>query len=163
MFQNSTVMISETSRRTVMLIDDDEIDNYVNKKLILATDFADEVFSYRRAHHALRHLQDREWMAENRPGYIFLDLNMPGMNGLEFMAELCKLPAECREGIRVVVLSNALRLPEELTQYDLLLACFSKPMIKSNLDRITQIDSNMIPAERRSVFARGFSFFDKTA
>lgn len=72
----------------VMLIDDDEMTNMIHKAIIRRLDPRIEVWTYLQAIEALDYLRTHpcQW-----PGFIFLDINMPEMNGWQFLDEYCEL------------------------------------------------------------------------
>ena len=65
--------------KKVMLIDDMDIFNFIMKKLIDSVDPVHQVHDFTNAELALQCLQDIE------PNVIFLDLNMPILNGWDFL------------------------------------------------------------------------------
>jgi CheY-like chemotaxis protein len=75
----------------IMLIDDNPDDNFYHERVIKKSGMAEKVLAMTDAADALRYLQSRT-AAEPGPELIFLDINMPGMNGIEFLQEYRKFP-----------------------------------------------------------------------
>ncbi len=96
-----------TPFQTVVLIDDDSISNFITEKLILREAFAQEVRSFVSAEKALAYF--KSLIAENStfPEIIFLDLNMPGMDGWEFIKAYKNLPGTFVAQCRLFMLSSA--------------------------------------------------------
>jgi len=91
--------------QSVMLIDDNSLDNFINKKLIETNGFSEKVITYQEAGEALEYLRtcpQSEW-----PEIIFLDINMPVMDGFQFLESFEKLPEDQRMHIRVIMLSTS--------------------------------------------------------
>lgn len=134
----------ETNTRTVMLIDDCTIDNYVNRKMIMHYNFAKNIEEFQDSMSAMEHLRkiDSLPMAEQlAPDFIFLDLNMPVMDGNEFLQHYDKLSHKIKGKTRIVVLSGSIA-PGELslsTKNPHVLAFINKPLIKMNLDLIESL------------------------
>ena len=61
----------------VMLIDEDEIDNIINQKIIESNNFSERVMVFQTGTDALDFLRVNAKVAENLPDLIFLDINMP--------------------------------------------------------------------------------------
>lgn len=117
--------------RTVMLIDDDQINNFVCETIIKNEGFAEKVISYQHAKDALDHLQESSDVAVgNFPELIFLDINMPGMDGWEFIEQYRKLPDDLRERCTLFMLSSAVDRKDIMTAKNLIEVkeFFSKPL-----------------------------------
>jgi CheY-like chemotaxis protein len=93
----------------IFIIDDDPIDQFVAKRVISSvyTESTIEVFS--QAGLALDRLR---WLTVNEasrfPGLIFLDINMPIMNGFGFLEEFTELLSGLNASCKVIILSSSL-------------------------------------------------------
>ncbi|MDT3403368.1 response regulator [Mucilaginibacter terrae] len=96
----------------VLLIDDDRPTNFLHKRVIEKTGLEVEVQAHTSATDALEFLTSTGKYAGTelltRPGIIFLDINMPGMNGWEFMEEYKQLSPSQKARIVVIMLTTSL-------------------------------------------------------
>jgi CheY-like chemotaxis protein len=130
--------------QTILLIDDDSISNFITEKLILRENFAQEVVSFLSGEAALSYLKKQQQQHLPPPDIIFLDLNMPEMDGWEFISEFKKLPREFTENSRVFMLSSAVdakdivqaRNMEEIEDF------ISKPLTKEDMGVIRERSAN---------------------
>ncbi|MEM7095368.1 MAG: response regulator [Actinomycetota bacterium] len=99
-----TASMSTNKLSTILLIDDDDADNYIHQRTINKAGIADHVEVRINARSALEYLASD---VSAPPSLIFLDINMPGMNGWEFLAEYERLPPERRGSIVLVMLSTS--------------------------------------------------------
>src|SRR5688572_24429159 len=86
--------LMENKPINLLLIDDDEVTNMINTKLI-AKHFQYQVTAYTNGQECLADL--KRWHSEapeNLPNAIFLDINMPQMDGWEFLDQFEKLPVD---------------------------------------------------------------------
>ncbi|MGB3617253.1 MAG: response regulator [Catalinimonas sp.] len=94
---------------SVLLIDDNEIDNFVNRKLVERTQLIDNVYTVQSAYEGLKYLEFSQGAPENLPEWIFLDINMPQMNGFEFLEAFAQqFGTAVRERCRIVMLSSSI-------------------------------------------------------
>ncbi|EKB50740.1 response regulator [Cecembia lonarensis] len=66
----------------IILVDDDPINNLINKRLIAKLEVAERVEDYLEAEKALARLQELD---KNTKVLVLLDINMPVMNGWDFL------------------------------------------------------------------------------
>jgi CheY-like chemotaxis protein len=93
----------EVCTESVMLIDDNEIDIFINKRLLEFNNFSRNILSACSGREALELLKNNQ----NLPDVIFLDLNMPVIDGFRFLKELTTLPDGVKGSVQVVVLSSS--------------------------------------------------------
>ena len=82
--------------RSIHIIDDNETDRYLLKRLIKSANLTDTIYESENGREALEFLSGYKKEIEDCPeGYppilIFLDINMPIMGGFEFLEEFSKL------------------------------------------------------------------------
>lgn len=96
---------------TVMLIDDSEIDNFINQKIIESNYFAEKIYVNTGGISALEFLKNlavnEDLMAQLVPKVIFIDLNMPLMDGFQFIGQFLKLPPKLTEQTKLVILTSS--------------------------------------------------------
>lgn len=90
------------SKVSVVLIDDNPDDNFLNERVISLSGVGEVAEVFGGAEPAL------EWFtAEPRAvNIILLDINMPGMNGFEFLEAYSGLPEANRQGVVIVMLTS---------------------------------------------------------
>jgi len=91
--------------KSVMLVDDNPMDNLVNRQLIESAGFAMKVNKYETARDTLEFLKNAS--ADELPEIIFLDIIMPGMDGFQFLDEFEKLGEGVTKKCRVILLSTS--------------------------------------------------------
>ena len=91
-----------------MLIDEDEIDNIINQKIIESNNFSEKVMVFQTGTDALDFLRTNSKVAENLPDLIFLDINMPIMDGFQFLEEFEKLDSPILDKSKIIMLSSSI-------------------------------------------------------
>lgn len=94
--------------KCVMLIDDNEDDNYFHQIALRESDVTEKMEVMLSGFEALDYLRKNE----TSPDLILLDINMPKMNGWEFLAEYRKLPSDKKAKTIIIMLSTSLN-PED--------------------------------------------------
>ena len=122
----------------VLLIDDNEIDNFINERMITSSHFSNTVDVKNSADSALDYLRNLNEQSEI-PEIIFLDLNMPVKDGFAFLKEYESLPEFIRNVSRIVVLSSSIS-PDDISRASTNPHVFkyvNKPLSEKYLDAIT--------------------------
>lgn len=99
----------------IFLVDDDEVDVKTVRKAFDKGRITNPLFVASDGLEALQMLRDGKIPAQRR--IILLDLNMPRMNGIEFLRELRKDPA--LRSIPVIVLTTSNAEHDRVEAYDL--------------------------------------------
>lgn len=89
----------------IMLIDDNKIDNFFHERVIRKNNAAKEVIAMESGQAAIDHIKARD--AVLQPELIFLDINMPGMDGWEFIEHYKLLDNSLQKAMIVVMLTTS--------------------------------------------------------
>jgi CheY-like chemotaxis protein len=99
----------------ILLIDDDEPTNFLNRMVIEEVDCASRVEVMQSARDALKYLTNTTPEGTYpRPDLVFLDINMPAMDGWEFIEKYNQLPEDQKAKIIVVMLTTSFNPEDEL-------------------------------------------------
>lgn len=102
-------MVNQRSNRNlVMLIDDNFIDLKINEKIIKITDSFNNILMCLSGEEALNYLKTNCDKPEAIPNFILLDIQMPEMNGFEFLDHFRNLPNSITESCKIAMLSSTL-------------------------------------------------------
>lgn len=122
----------------VMIIDDNIIDLYITKRLIIKNLFGKNVLEYFSAEKALKYLHEHQNTISICPQVIFIDIYMPEMSGFEFMESYNLLCETLKKNCKVYIISSTIdeydiersRLDKNLTAFQV------KPITKEFLKSI---------------------------
>jgi CheY-like chemotaxis protein len=122
-----------------LLIDDSDIDLFIQRRFLEVYNFSRKLVSYKSADEALQWLLSAS--GEELPDVIFLDLNMPKTDGFEFLERFAQLPAHLTNQTRVIILtsSNSKADKEKVMTYKQVVHFITKPIKQSDIEEITAI------------------------
>jgi CheY-like chemotaxis protein len=92
---------------SILLVDDDKITNFLNQLLLNDLGIAQQVLTAENGQEALRIVHE-ECASSSCPALILLDVNMPVMNGFEFLEAYAELAFASKQSIIVVMLTTSL-------------------------------------------------------
>jgi CheY-like chemotaxis protein len=123
---------------TILLIDDDQATNFLHKMVIKKADCADQVHVELNGESAITYLSTAKNGIYPSPDLIFLDINMPRMNGWSFLEEYQKLH-NAQQGKAVIVMLTTSLNPDDVEQskkFTEISEFRSKPMTQTMLMEI---------------------------
>jgi CheY-like chemotaxis protein len=94
-------------KKNVLLVDDDEVFHFISKKMLARTGYAEEIHTAMNGNEALLHINNYFSQKQSLPDIIFLDLNMPLMDGFAFIEAFQKLNIPGKEKILIVIISSS--------------------------------------------------------
>ncbi len=125
----------------VMLVDDNDTDNFISKRIIEITKFAHRIEIKNSGKSALEYLEKEKNNPKNLPNIIFLDINMPIVDGFVFLFEFDMFPEEVKNKCRVVILSSSdnKRDIEKIVDNDYVVKFVTKPLSAQALKEIKEL------------------------
>jgi CheY-like chemotaxis protein len=129
--------------KSIMLIDDNDIDNFINEKLIKAYYFAENVYVHTSTKSALEFLKNievtlHEIPEDLIPSHLLLDINMPILDGFHFLDEFEKFIPELKKRIKIIMLTTSLNPMdiEKSKNYKHVVKFLHKPLTESELAQL---------------------------
>jgi CheY-like chemotaxis protein len=118
--------------KSILLVDDDPITNYINHKLIKKLSIAEKISVKHNGYEALQYIETQS-CPDTYPSLVFLDINMPVMNGFEFLESFQNTTLPEKEKIKIIVLSSSLS-PKDIKRINSFnVELISKPLKSQDL------------------------------
>lgn len=124
---------------SVLLVDDDEINNFISIKLIKKALLNTDIIACLNGKYAIDQLVDIQKKDPSKlPDYILLDINMPIMNGWEFLDEYKRLNIDPLGKTKIFIISSSVFSNDinKARSYPLVKDFISKPL---NVDKIVEL------------------------
>lgn len=99
---------SPVIKPNIMLVDDSIIDLKINSKLIELSGLFSTVITCKSGQEALHYFSISASQPDKLPAILLLDIQMPEMDGFEFLEHYKKFPAAVRNQCTVIMLSSTL-------------------------------------------------------
>lgn len=122
--------------KCILLVDDDEATNFLNKRLLRKGAYANHIEVAENGQEALDFLKSAS--EELKPAIIFLDINMPVMNGWEFLDAYENIEVKKKAKAVIVMLTTSIRDEDHARANERgeVSAFISKPLNAGQLDTI---------------------------
>ena len=122
--------------KSILLIDDDEITNFLNQTVIEEMGITDQVIVAFNGQEGLTYLQSLK-CPEEFPTLILLDINMPVLDGFSFVKEYRRLPKVNEASTKIVVLSTSSSFADMNQMRSLgITTCLIKPLNEPDFRKV---------------------------
>jgi CheY-like chemotaxis protein len=127
---------------TILIIDDNEVDNFISQKLVELNHFAEKTHIFTTCKDALEFIKKLTVTdgvtTGTYPDIIFVDLNMPVMNGFEFISIFKKLQDAKLKKCRIVILTSSVSDQDKIRveRMEVGAAFISKPLTDEILKKL---------------------------
>lgn len=120
------------------IIDDDRIYVFGLRKIMEINNFSDEIVVFPNGQEALNYLKSLLDKSELLPDVILLDLNMPVMDGWQFLDEFIKIKNDLPRKITIYIMSSSIYKDdlERAKSYTEVTDYFVKPVKIKDLEQI---------------------------
>lgn len=124
-----------------MLVDDNDTDNFISRRIIELTNFSNDVIVKNSGQSALDYLESHKDNFVSLPDLIFLDINMPIVDGFVFLYEFEKFPVQVKDKCKVVILSSSdnKRDIDKIVNNDFVIKFITKPLTSVSLEELKVI------------------------
>jgi CheY-like chemotaxis protein len=141
-------MESSQSIDLVMLVDDNDTDNFISKRIIEITKFAKRIEIKNSGKSALQYLEQEQNNMDKLPDLIFLDINMPIVDGFVFLFEFEMFPEELKKKCKIVILSSSdnKRDIEKIVDNEYVVKFITKPLTEAALNEVKPLILNATQA-----------------
>lgn len=135
--------MSDKKHFAVLLIDDNEIDNLINQKMLEAANLSEHIFVCSSAKSAIEFLKNIEKLPIDQqilPELIFLDIDMPLMDGFQFLDLFSKLKPATKSNCGIVMLTSSIN-PSDISKsksYEYVKRYINKPLSQKNLMELAE-------------------------
>jgi len=124
--------------RCIMLVDDNHNDNFFHEREIKKNNSTATVIVRNTGLEALEYLKSIKDDKNMQPDLIFLDINMPGMNGWEFLQEYNHLDKELQSHVIIIMLTTSDNPDDETKSkaWNFISEYITKPLTKEIMEDI---------------------------
>jgi CheY-like chemotaxis protein len=124
--------------RCIMLVDDNQDDNFFHEREINKNNLATIVIAKNTGMEALEYLKSKKDITHMQPDLIFLDINMPGMNGWEFLKKYSRLDKRLQSNVLIIMLTTSDNPDDEARSktWNFVSDYITKPLTKEKMEVI---------------------------
>ncbi len=122
--------------KNIIIVEDDPISRLLIKTLVNKNYNVDQNDTFLNGEEAINYIKNRAELQEELPDIILLDINMPVMDGWEFLEEIARV--EKAKAIPIVMLTSSIDAEDEARSktYNNVIGYYYKPLNKQSLNEI---------------------------
>lgn len=135
--------------QSLCMVDDNEVDIYQLNRVIKKSGLVEHFYSFCDGQEAIEHFLDYEESQKKfngrfPPDVILLDINMPRMDGFEFLQGYSELPIEKKNELIILMLTSSGqdRDKERAAHFDMVKDYIIKPFTIEHLQKIGEMIEN---------------------
>lgn len=134
---------------SILLIDDDDVNNYINARLLKKLAITENVNVSVNGEEALKYLHRVNSDASEFPDLILLDINMPVMDGFEFLQQFSSINFTPKEPV-VIMLTTSSNEKDmgQIAFYPRVAGFLNKPLTEEKMQTIVQQFFSQLPGLR---------------
>jgi CheY-like chemotaxis protein len=123
---------------TVLIVDDDRVYRFAAVKIIAATEMAGNIIECNDGQEALNFIKNNIDTPTNLPDIIFLDINMPVMNGWDFLKAFSVLVHQLPKTIHIYVVTSSIDKTdvERSKEFSVVTDYVVKPVTKETFSKL---------------------------
>jgi CheY-like chemotaxis protein len=117
-------------KKTIWVVDDDAVYQIIIRKIIKKSEMFSDIAIFPNGYEALIALKNVLVNNEILPDIILLDINMPVMDGWEFMEEIAAVKSQINKHIAIYIVSSSISIEDKYKakSYLDILGYLSKPV-----------------------------------
>jgi CheY-like chemotaxis protein len=127
--------MSQETKKDFIVIDDDPINNMICSKIIQLTLPGSDIRTFTSPEKGVEHLQKHAQLGSENLTLLFLDINMPSINGWDVLERLDKFPPAVKEKMKIYILSSSVDFQdkEKADSHYLVSGYITKPLSQLKL------------------------------
>ena len=125
----------------VALIDDDDVANFISKKVIESTHLVNQIKIFKSGDKAIDFLKANLKNIDLLPEIILLDLNIPVVDGFEFLSQFISLNPRIGKKINIYVVSSSLSMSvrDRISSINVVSDFIIKPITKEKFEKLVAV------------------------
>src|SRR5688572_108194 len=136
----SNSMVRNSMKKKILVIDDDHVFRFLHSKVIKLSGVDAEILMASHGLEALEIITQILEKGEQLPTDIFIDLNMPTMNGFEFIRSINDFDFPGKEQIKMIVVTSSVNEADRVIADELGIKYFlTKPLAVKDVAEILAV------------------------
>jgi CheY-like chemotaxis protein len=120
--------------KSVLIVDDDSISNFINVRLFKNLNIGDEISIATNGKDALKRLEEQSLKTTLSPDLILLDINMPVMDGFEFLKKFHSINFSNKDKVTIAILTTSSHQKDKIKMEELGVKHYlSKPLNEESI------------------------------